>query len=431
MEPKSKLPAYVIDTTPDPQATGYPDSRKLVRDRAGNLYAAYRKKGADQAYHIFVATLQQGNSHWQNPTQIEQLGALNQRVPALAIDQHDTLHIAWYGLHAGSQGKHDRQIYYSRGRRTPSGQLLWDSPRLPAGVIDGYASVQPEPTLWQEHPVIHAAPDGALYIVWEGKDQGNNKKAQVKLICSRDGGVNWTPWRNLPGTPGVHYSRPTLATSGDGNTLYCLAYATNPNRQARLVWTQTDNAENQEWRPWREIAPTDDQDQRHVSVVIDTRDQLHAAWQQTTSQPPGNAQIGYACLTAGQWSTPYCPVATPGVFQTFPSLTLDPAGQLWLAWNEFSHEPDFHGDEIPNGLIGVACKPPGRQWQVLDRSRLIPAQTALYPSLRWQRPFSHADVDLIWLETSPSTDQFHALVPPSKLSSWRYVIGHASLTRNS
>lgn len=414
MELKSKLPASAIDTTQDPQATGYPDSRKLVRDSAGNLYAAYRKKGADQAYHIFVATLRQGSQHWQNPTQIEQVGALNQRVPALAIDQNDTLHIAWYGLYAGSQGKHDRQVYYSRGRRMPNGQLIWDTPIMPAGVIPGYTTVQPEPTLWQEHPVIHAAQDGALYIVWEGKDQTSGKKAQVKLICSRNGGASWTPWRNLPGTPGVHYSRPTLVAGEEGRTLYCLAYATGPNRQARLVWTQTDNAENQEWQPWQEVAPVADQDQRHVSVVIDGANYLHAVWQQKSAQHPDGAQIAYACFIGGQWSTPICPVTNPTAFQTFPSLTMDPTGQLWLAWNEFSREPDFHSERLPDGAIRVARKPPTGPWQGLDADRLSQRSSALYPSLRWQRANSADAVDLLWLE---ATDQ----------SARRYVLGHAEL----
>jgi len=156
-----------VDSISDPRTTGYPDSRKLVRDSKDNLYFAYRKKGDDGAQHIFVARLLEGDSTFTNTDEpIEtMLVPFTQRVPSLAIDDDNTLHVVWYGPDANSAGANDRQIRYTRSQQISDGEITWAPVIAPAGIITGFAEISPPPTLWQEHPVIFAALNQMLYVV--------------------------------------------------------------------------------------------------------------------------------------------------------------------------------------------------------------------------------------------------------------------------
>ena len=129
-----------VDTTEEYTALGYPDGRKIVRDSENNLYIAYRKKyeiDDEESHHIFVAKSTDQGQNWQithDQRPIERVGDYNQRVPAIAIDGHDALHVVWYGNDAQNKGKHERQIKYSR---SSDGGESW-SDWINIASVDGY-----------------------------------------------------------------------------------------------------------------------------------------------------------------------------------------------------------------------------------------------------------------------------------------------------
>lgn len=396
-----------IDTQSDPQTTGYPHSRKLVRDAQGNLYAAYRKKGADDAFHIFVARLPLGAQAWDEAQQVDNLAGFDQRVPSLTIDQAARLHLVWYGSSAQSQGKNDRQIFYAQAPARATGKLAWTRPLLLAGGVPGYTLSKTEPRLWQEHPVIHAAPNGRLYVAWEGKDAENLVKGPIKVTYSQDGGATWQPWQNITGEPNSYYSRPTLVASSDGQTVYVAAYATRRDQaDTHLVWTQANasaNSTDLTWQPWQFVTDqkgkkpcAGKQEQRQVSLVIDSADQLHAVWQEQVAEV---LQICYARFGQGQWIKPQRVAADPAVYQAFPNITIDKDQRLWVVWNEFSQAPVVQEDgEPPTGTLRAAKQPQGGSWRPVDLTGLTAGRNALYPSLRWHRSPYPYGVDLIWVE---------------------------------
>ena len=81
-------------TSEDVKAMGYPDGRKIVRDSNGNLYGTFRKK-YNSYYQIFVSKSTNGGSTWTVPANpiATVSGSFHQRVPSIAIDSHDTLHV--------------------------------------------------------------------------------------------------------------------------------------------------------------------------------------------------------------------------------------------------------------------------------------------------------------------------------------------------
>ncbi len=414
---KSELARIVVDTTSDPQATGYPDSRKLVRDSRDNLYVAYRKKVADGSFHIFVAKLPAKDDKFTNTKEsIEtELLPYTQRVPSMAIDEKETLHVVWYGTDAASVGEDDRQIKYTRSPLASNGKMKWAPVIAPAGIITGFASITPSPTLWQEHPVIFAAPKQTLYIVWEGKDSEHLQNAQIKWVKSRDGGKTWGAWQNIPGDATQYYSRPTILATSDGRKLYLLAYATAEDGTAQIVWTQSldnDADPGDRWDKWRYVADLDGdgvsdsrQDQRHLSAVMDSKQTLHLLWRQRPDGEPTmtNTQIHYATLTpTGGWSAATLIVQNSTINQSFPSITVDKDDRLWAVWSETPALRQSSGQEPESGEIHAAKQPRGEPWQPIATPVHSADQRAFYPSLRWQRYGAKYGVDLVWLESSIS-----------------------------
>lgn len=405
-KPASQLQAQsttlqTVDTTDDAQALGYPDSRKLVADAQGRLYVAYRKKFRQaQAllYHIFVARSTDGGATWTVLNQgrpVETVGDYTQRVPSLAIDANNSLHLVWYGQDAASVTADERQIKYVR---STDGGATWSTWQAIAPV-PGYTNQ----TLWQEHPIIYAA-NGKLYIAWQGRDSTYLSDSQIKFIQSADGGLTWSAWRNINPATGRYFSRPSLVTSPNGNTLYLAAYSGTTAAFAQVVWSfSTDGGAT--WSAWSAIR-TSDQDQRHLSLVVDSGGRVHAVWRQRstgadTTQP---TQIHYAVLANNNWSTPTV-VAPSANYQFFPSFTIGRDGRRWLTWLESASAAQFPSDDPQDGTVYYTSQGSTEStWRA--PLALRSATTDLYPTFGWYarpaQPQQECDratgVELLWLE---------------------------------
>lgn len=391
-----------VDTTDDAQALGYPDSRKLVADSQGRLYVAYRKKFRQtQAllYHVFVARSTDSGATWTVLNQgrpVETVGDYTQRVPSLAIDANDGLHLVWYGQDAASVTADERQIKYVR---STDGGATWSSWQNIAPV-PGYTN-QP---LWQEHPIIYAAGDGKLYIAWQGRDATYLGDSQIKFTQSTDGGLTWSAWRNVNPEPGRYFSRPSLVASPNGATLYLAAYSGTAAAFAQIVWsTSTDGGAT--WSAWSALSPSD-QDQRHFSWVVDSTGRLHAAWRQRINGAAATmpTQIHYTIRTNNGWSTPAV-VAASANYQFFPSLTIGRDGRRWVTWLESASSAQFPSDDPQDGTVYYASQGAAEStWR--ERLSLRSATTDLYPTFGWYarpaQPQQNCDraagVELLWLE---------------------------------
>lgn len=410
-KPASQLRAQsttiqTVDTTDDAQALGYPDSRKLVADAQGRLYVAYRKKFRQaQAllYHIFVARSTDGGATWTVLNQgrpIETVGDYTQRVPSLAIDADDGLHLVWYGQDAASVTADERQIKYVR---STDGGATW-SPWQNIAPVPGYTNQ----TLWQEHPIIYAAANGKLYIAWQGRDTTYLGDSQIKFIQSADGGATWSAWRNINPATGRYFSRPSLVTSSNGSTLYVAAYSGTAAAFAQVVWSSSTDG-GATWSAWSALSPSD-QDQRHFSWVVDSTGRLHVAWRQRINGAAATlpAQIHYAIQTNNGWSTPTV-VAASANYQFFPSLTIGRDGRRWVTWLENASSAQFPSDDPQDGTVYYTSQGATEStWRA--PLALRSATTDLYPTFGWYarpaQPQQSCDratgVELLWLEVVPS-----------------------------
>lgn len=416
------ITAAAVDETQNGKAMGYTDSRKLVRDAQGHLYVAYRKKYKlfyQTAYHIFVAKSTDNGLTWHilnGGKPIESVGDYNQRVPAIAIDQTDGLHVVWYGPDEATANDDENQIKYVR---STDGGVTWSAWRNITPVT-GYRGQ----ALWQEHPTIYIDHTNQIYIVWEGRDDWYAQSAQIKFTRSTDGGHTWAPWLNV--APSNHsHSRPALVATSE--QLYLFAYGNRGGVQQILYTSSTDGGSH--WLRWQPVAPSS-QDQRHVAAAVDRAGHLHIVWRQPpflASAQKAKTQIYYATFDGTVWSAPVRVGSQLDGAQTYPSITIDAEQMVWITWTETADPYEFPNDAPTTGAVYYVVK------NELGWSKPIryggPGNN-LYPSLRRNLTTGQDQVDVVWLETLPTTFAIRfgqltrpttflpAVQPPEAVSPW-------------
>lgn len=405
--------ASQIDVVDDLRTLGYPDSRKVIRDQQGKLYVAYRKGFTllnTQAQHIFVAQADPAGALWTTVNgvrPIETVGDYVQRVPSLAIDSHDVLHVVWYGLDEHYVGENERQIKYTYSQDHGASWASWRN----LAPIEGYQGE----SLWQEHPVITIDDSDNLYVVWEGKDTAYTK-TQIKFVRSTDGGHSWSNWINVAPTSEGSFSRPTIAATQNGNFLYVVAYA-NFAAEKQIVWTSSTDA-GATWAPWAFVA-ADQRDQRHISIALDQHNQLHAVWRQRPAGSPSGSttQLFYSVLVDGAWQEPRLIAPDPLQNQFFPSITVNDQDQVWVAWLATESPSGYPTEDPDRGRIYYTHQQDG-QW--FPAQRLNSSETALYPTLRLIHKGGNQTLDIVWLEHF--ADYYLALYHDTINSRRRYIV---------
>ena len=374
----------VVDTTEDDSALGFPDSRKLAVDSQGHLYLAYRKHFKllrTTRFHVFVAKSIDGGATWRvtnGGRPIEDVGDFVQRVPSIAIDANDVIHVVWYGTDAQFNGAHERQIKYVQSADSGASWSDWRN----IGPVMGYE----DDSLWQEHPTIQIDQQNQLYVVWQGRDANHEQKSQIKWSRSTDGGASWADWRNIRADPARSFSRPVLLLGPQGQ-LFALAYA-DGQEGMRIFWTRSDDG-GATWRAWSLVAPGQ-RDQRHFSAAMDQQGRVHLAWRQVAAEEnaPGVTSIYYAFLDTGirdeeGWSKPVLVAPMPGsalpLYQYFPTLMVDVEQRVWLAWLETAAPSGYPQEKPLTGAIRYTVSVQSK-WRA---PQTISDGAALYPSFAY------------------------------------------------
>ncbi|MDP3043041.1 MAG: sialidase family protein [bacterium] len=333
-EPKQ----IIVDNTEDIAALGYPGQRKIAEDKNGNFYVAYRKK-YDGYYQIFVAKLSKAqDSEWIISGTNKPIAFIesDQRVPSIAIDSKDFLHIVWYGSDFQNESN-NRQIKYSK---STDGGNTWNEWKNISPVF-GYSSDD----YWQEHPNIFVGDDDKLYVVWEGKDS-ENKNQQVKFIKSVDEGQSWGKWINIGISPNNSQSRPSILQDNK-EMLHVLMYS-SLGEPIQQVWRSYSNDGGNNWSVWQNVSNSSF-DARHISACVDRKGVLHVVWRSKTSNSD-QTQIHYSYFENGKWSKSII-VAPSNTYQFFPSIATDKNNIPYIVWMESEKKYNFSKERPEDGKI--------------------------------------------------------------------------------
>jgi hypothetical protein len=358
-----------VDTIEDLRGLGYSGQRKIASDKKGNIFIAYRKD-YEKHSEIFVARVSRGVGVWNvtgtsHPAMV--IGKDNdQRVPSIAIDSKDTVHLVWYGSDIENQND-NRQVKYIRS--IDSGET-WSSWRNIVHV-SGYKNGE---EFWQEHPVVAVGKDDSLYVVWEGKDEQNGKQ-QIKFSKSLNSGDSWSYWKNIQPAKNNTQSRPTITEGQDGK-LYVFAYSSegndNGNQRVQYCWS-LDKGES--WSVW-EVLSDSSLDARHISVAPDESGNIHTVFREGGENLP--TSLRYVKIDSSGKQVQSVSVAPSSKYQFFPSIGILSNGDPVVAWNEVDNSSGFPRENPQGGKTMISIFQGGIPGLAVAVSDSI---EGLYPSL--------------------------------------------------
>ncbi len=378
-------------TSEDNKSLGYPDGRKIVRDSSGNLYAAYRKK-YNGKHQIFVSKSTNGGSSWSVTNGGIPISVINgdfdQRVPSIAVDSGNTLHVVWYGRDSGFVGTDERQIKYSRSTNGGSSWTTWQN----VAPVYGYNGE----SYWQEHPVIYVDGNGVIYVVWEGYDSDHRSHPQAKFIKSTDGGNTWTTWVNIGETPtDNNQSRPTIVVDSTGQIfVICYGYWSS-GKQNILFSTSTNGGTS--FSSWSAVGVAGF-DQRHASAAIDSGNKIHLVWRQENSA--GKTEIRYSKYTSPNWAASVAISPTSGYYQFFPSIA-NSSGSQYVVLTETTNSSGYPSENPTTGRIVLIKRLQGSStW---TKSNVTGVANNIWGSIRWSsHNMNGGTVDIVFQSGSAS-----------------------------
>ncbi len=354
----------LVDVSEDYKALGFSGQKKLVSDSKGNIFVAYRKK-ANNYYEIFVAKLKKDGDVSYKVDFIKNVSIVDnkasQRVPSIAIDSRDNLHLIWYGADSNNPDG-DRQIKYSGSQ---DGGETW-SKAVNISYVEGYKNQ----TLWQEHPNILVGGDDNLFVVWEGKDKDSNNQL-IKFSKSKDG-KDWSGWKDINLSSGSQ-SRPTIIQDKNG-LLYVFMYS-KQNLNNSQIWYSISLNEGGSWSEWKNISNSS-QDNRHLSVTLDSKNRLHLTWREF-SLSNRKTQVRYAKFDGKDWSKSEI-VSESATFQFFPQIGVSIDNSLFITWLETDKESEFPEDNPHEGTSYLVVK---KEAEASFSEKLQIAKDSFFPNI--------------------------------------------------
>jgi len=382
----NNLAQTTFGSSEDNKSLGYTDARKIVRDSNGNLYAAFRKK-YNGYYQIYVSKSTNGGASWTTPgNPISTVsGSYNQRVPAIAIDSLNILHVVWYGQDSTYSGVNERQIKYSR---STDGGNSWSAWRNIAPVA-GYSGSD----LWQEHPVIYVDAANSLYVVWEGGDSAHDSP-QTKFTKSLDGGNFWTAWQNVAPLS-TNQSRPTVVVDSNGK-IFVIAYGywSATAKQNILYATSTNGGTS--FSSWNAVSAAS-ADQRHPSAAIDSGNKIHLVWREESA---GKTVVRYSKFTSPSWASAATISATSGYYQFFPSIA-NASGSQYIVWTETTASSGYPSENPATGRIVFAKRLQGSS--IWTKTNVTSVANNVWGSIRWSaHSLNGGTIDIVYQSGSGS-----------------------------
>lgn len=367
--------SYSLDQTEDARGIGYTGQRKVVVTKQGNILVGYRKK-YQGSFEVFASMLKKNDEGYdQNPVS-KSVAFLknntNQRVPSIFCDKQDQIYLTWYGADKATE-ENNRQTKFTKTVDNSETWGQWKNISPVAGYNgDDY---------WQEHPYILKTQAGKLIIVWEGKDQ-ENQKQQVKISFSDDNGSTWTDWKNVQEVLNKTQSRPTMVEDSKGRLHLVMYSSANNDRDVQQIQYAYSDDQGSTWSPWQAISDPAF-DARHASLAADDQGGVYAVWRSSIA-PTGPTQIIFRKWQDGQWQNQQLLSGSKN-YQFFPSIGIIESSHLpVIAWMESAASADYPREEPGPGAIQLAVL----KDSLVKTINVCDSNTCLYPNLPEKIPDS-------------------------------------------
>jgi hypothetical protein len=158
---------------------GASDALYLAWDGGNDIYFSYRERGL-----------------WSAPEPINALRAVDRDLPRLALDAQGGLLAAWEDRRSATP-----TVFVAYSAAPSDGAWGAEVRATPLGV-------------WAQRPSIAAAPDGTLYLAYQGD-------AGIFMISSGDKGATWSEPQRVDDGAGNAFANPQVAVDANGG-VHCI-----------------------------------------------------------------------------------------------------------------------------------------------------------------------------------------------------------------
>ncbi len=234
-------------------ASGLNNQRTIVRDSAGNLYVVYEAIVGAQR-EVYIARSTDDGASW-DPIWADLTSGLSDdhRMPTMAIDAYDTLHIIWRGNTTGS----DADLLYTR-YPNPSITTICTYSSYPGAFC----------------PSLAVGPNNNLHAAWTGCPSS----WQVRYMMFDRVSATWGPREDIGTRTPSRWPSIDIDQSGRPHVVYRNNYSGNYHIAHKMkdgaVWMGY-NGENHDSLDFDDIAAAVE----YTSLFIDSLENLHAIWQ--------------------------------------------------------------------------------------------------------------------------------------------------------
>jgi hypothetical protein len=306
-------------------AAQYGRHSALVRDSAGNLYAAYQTQNSP-AGRVAVRKSANGGATWSDLPAVQQVASGS--LPALAIDSQDRLHLVWNAqLITGSDTSH--QVYYAQYRGG-----AWSEPQY-VGYYPKYDQINPT--------VLVDASD-RLHVLWYGSDL--TLTAVFYSFCPQncDVGGTWSGRTVASSIAGGGPGAPVAAFDAQDRLHvfyngWDAAHAGALQNQIFHGYCSGDCRLAANWTTPYIVQDLGTYWQTTPAVVIDGTNTIYVLFGGREAANPTNFSLHFTkctipCKSAANWSAWTTPYPNPGYYQNNAALVLGGDGKLHALYSE-------------------------------------------------------------------------------------------------
>jgi Neuraminidase (sialidase) len=169
---------------------------------------------------------------------------------------------------------------------------------------------------------------------------------EIFFTRSLDGGDTWSTPINLSNNSG-NSVRPTIAVSPEG--IIYVAWGDNTEGKYDVFLRSSSDTGNT-WSPISNITTSLKSQDRLPSIAVDAHGTLYVAWTHKTRDDEGGVVtierevfLQYSQDGGQTWSAPYSVSRGPSQSSVMrPQLAIDPAGSLYVIWEEDSGNFDIY-----------------------------------------------------------------------------------------
>jgi hypothetical protein len=299
----------VKDNVTTTGSTEFNNGRKIVMDNENNLYAVY-VNGSSPTQIWFSNSSDLGETWTQ---QMLTKGRTNQLEPSITIDSKDVLHVVWRGFEGG--------YYNIRYSSSNDGGETWSS-------IEEVTTGTNSPT---EHfaPAIAVDSFNMVHVTWFGRTSSNTAKYNIFYTNRKTTGT-WSAVSMLTtNNIDVYNQYPSIAIDGDDNVHVIWTGQTGTASITNIQYMNY-SSNTKSWSSVKLLSSSTSNDQMYPSFVIDTKDNIHIAWESESL----NSQIQYIKWDASTsiWSSIEQISTNSTANNNKPSIGVDHRCNVYVLW---------------------------------------------------------------------------------------------------